>query len=217
MQQERTVYKIGVHPPTLKPKNTSIGYGNPRYNSMLVYKSGVLLSSGSHLRLANIKQNKIDFDRQIGCCQIFQIQQNSKYIYVVNYDGLITLLKKDTLEMVHQFYAPGKEIRHSTFTDKYLACSCELVNDSEDGFLIVYRIEDIEKGKYEPHYTSKGRFYFPQYCQDELVVLEYHDPNPKGRKRKETVMAQKLPITNQLLKFDKDFNTKFSYKVVDSG
>ena len=55
MQQERTVIKIGVHPPTLKPKNTSIGYGNPRYNSMLVYKSGVLLSSGSHLRLANIK------------------------------------------------------------------------------------------------------------------------------------------------------------------
>jgi len=130
MEQERKVYKIGVHPPSLKLKSTSIGYGNPRYNSMLVYKTGVLLSSGSHLRLANLKQNKIDFDRQVGWCQIFQIQENNKYIYVVNYDGLITLLYKDSLETAHQFYSPGKEIRHSAFTDKYLACSSELVNDS---------------------------------------------------------------------------------------
>jgi hypothetical protein len=97
MEQERKTYKIGVHPPTLRPKSTSIGYGNPRYNSMIVYKSGVLLSSGSHLRLANLKDNTIDFDRQIGCCQLFQIQENNKYIYVVNYDGLITLLHKDSL------------------------------------------------------------------------------------------------------------------------
>lgn len=30
-------------------------------------------------------------------------------------------------------------------------------------------------------------------------------------------MAQKLPVTNQLIKFDKDFNVKFSYKIVTEG
>ena len=50
---------------------------------------------------------------------------------------------------------------------------------------------------------------------DELTVLEYNDPNPKGRKRKDTVMTQKLPITNQLLKFDLDFNITFKHKLTD--
>lgn len=53
MQEEVQKHKIGVHPPKIHPKITSIGYGNPRYNSMVSYKSGVLISSGSHLRWIN--------------------------------------------------------------------------------------------------------------------------------------------------------------------
>ena len=56
--------------------------------------------------------------------EITSLQENTKYILVVNYDGFISLLDKQTLEIKHQFYAPGKEIRHSSFTDKYLACPC---------------------------------------------------------------------------------------------
>ena len=48
-------------------------------------------------------------------------------------------------------------------------------------------------------------------------MLEYHDPNPKGRKRKETVMAQKLPITNQLLKLDLDFKVKYKHEIEEEG
>lgn len=66
-------YKIKVQHPTIKPKISTIGYGNPRYNSMVVYKEGVLVSVGSHLRWVDIKNNKVLFDSQIGCCQIFQI------------------------------------------------------------------------------------------------------------------------------------------------
>ena len=91
------MHKIGVHPPKLRPKISSIGYGNPRYNSMVVYKSGVFLSSGCHLRLVDLVKGEVLWDRQIGWCQIFQIQENSTYILVINYDGLITLLSKDSL------------------------------------------------------------------------------------------------------------------------
>ena len=97
---------------------------------MLTYKKGVLLTSGNHVRYSNIKENKVEWDKQVGCCQIFQLQENSSFILVINYDGFISLLEKDTLEIKHQFYAPGKEIRHSSFTDKYLACSCELLNQT---------------------------------------------------------------------------------------
>ena len=128
---------------------------------MLVYKEGVLLTSGSHVRYTNIRENKISFDRQVGFCQIFQLQENLKYILVVNYDGYISLLDKNNLEVLYQFYAPGKEIRHSSFTDKYLACSCELMDGTEDGLLVAYKIEDIEKGNYQPFSTLKGKFYFP--------------------------------------------------------
>ena len=115
MQQDNPVtHKIGIHPPKIQPKITSIGYGNPRYNSMVVHKEGILLSAGSHLRLVNLRKGTIDYDRQIGCCQIFQIQENNQYILVINYDGLITLLDRETLELEHQFYAVGKEIRHAS-------------------------------------------------------------------------------------------------------
>ena len=82
---------------------------------------------------------------------------------------------------------------------------------------MTYWIEDIVQGKYNPYATVKGRFYFPEHIGDELVVWEYHDPNPKGRKRKETVMNEKLPLTNRLIKFDLDFKEKFSYKIQEEG
>lgn len=132
MQQEVQKHKIGVHPPKIHPKMTSVGYGNPRYNSIVPYSSGVLICSGSHLRLLDFPKDQVLLDKQIGYCQIFEIMQNKQYILVINYDGLITILDKGTLNQSHQFYAPGKEIRHASFTDKYLAISCELNNNSED-------------------------------------------------------------------------------------
>jgi hypothetical protein len=94
MEKDIKRHTISIHPPKIKPKVTSIGYGNPRYNSMLVYKQSVLLTSGCHVRLMNLVENKVEYDLQVGCCQIFQLQENSKYILVINYDGLITFLDK---------------------------------------------------------------------------------------------------------------------------
>jgi hypothetical protein len=74
--------------------------------------------------------------------------ENTRYILVINYDGLISILLKEDLEVVHQFYSPGKEIRHASFTDKYMAVSCELLDGTEEGILASYRIENIEKGIY---------------------------------------------------------------------
>jgi hypothetical protein len=75
---------------------------------MITYKNGILLTSGAMLRWADIKNNQVLFNKQIGCCQIFQILQNKRYVLTVNFDGYITLLNKNDLEIVHQFYAPGK-------------------------------------------------------------------------------------------------------------
>jgi hypothetical protein len=50
-----------------------------------------------------------------------------------------------------------------------------------------------------------------------LTVLEYNDPNPKGRKRKETVMNQKIPITNQIIKFDQELKVKYKYMINQEG
>ena len=143
--------------------------------------------------------------------------ENSQHILAINYDGLISILLKETLEIVHQFYAPGKEIRHASFTDKYLAISCELLDETEEGLLATYELSDIKKGVYEPKNILKGRFYFPEYLEDELTVLEYHDPNPKGRKRKETVLNEKLPITNQIVKFDSNFKVVFRCPIKQEG
>jgi len=95
MQNTVPSFKIKVHPPKISPKITVIGFGNPRYNSMIPYKQGVLLTVGAHLRWVNIQRNEVLMDKQIGCCQIFQVMENSKYIMTVNFDGLITLLNKD--------------------------------------------------------------------------------------------------------------------------
>lgn len=64
---------------------------------MLTYKHGVLLTVGSHLRWLDIKQSHVLKDIQIGSCQIFQIIENQKYIFAVNFDGLLTLLSNQSL------------------------------------------------------------------------------------------------------------------------
>jgi hypothetical protein len=66
--------RIKVQRPLISPKITAIGYGNPRYNSMLSYKNGVLVTVGSHLRWVDIENNAVLFDKQIGCSQIFQLR-----------------------------------------------------------------------------------------------------------------------------------------------
>jgi hypothetical protein len=45
-----------------------------------------------------------------------------------------------------------------------------------------------------------------------MVVLEYRNPNPKGKTRKDTVLEKKLPITNQILRF-KNFTQASSLKI----
>jgi hypothetical protein len=99
MTETNPAFKIKVQRPKINPKITAIGYGNPRYNSMLAYKNGVLLTVGSHLRWVDVQNNAVLFDRQIGCSQIFQLMSNSNYIMVVNFDGLISLLNTDTLDL----------------------------------------------------------------------------------------------------------------------
>jgi hypothetical protein len=84
---------------------------------------------------------------------------------VVNFDGLISLLNRGTLDLEHQFYAPGKEIRHSCLTDResdnYLAVSCELNDQSKGTVLAVYSITDIEAGIYDTVHQKDGFYYYP--------------------------------------------------------
>jgi hypothetical protein len=49
---------ITVHKPTLHPKFTNIGFGNPRYNSMLVCNDDtVLIPCGTSLRKVDLVKN----------------------------------------------------------------------------------------------------------------------------------------------------------------
>ncbi len=73
MAESYTTSKITVQRPKLNPKITPVGYGNPRYNSMVAYKNGVLVTVGSHVRWVDIQNNKVLFDKQIGCSQIYQL------------------------------------------------------------------------------------------------------------------------------------------------
>jgi hypothetical protein len=66
MEQNIVREKIKVHPPKISPKITSIGYGNPRYNSMVVYDDNVIVSCGSSLRLVDLRNDKILYNAQIG-------------------------------------------------------------------------------------------------------------------------------------------------------
>ena len=56
---------------------------------------------------------------------------NQKYVVVVNFDGYISVLSRDGLGVLHQFYAKGKEIRHSCLTESMLVVSCELMAGSD--------------------------------------------------------------------------------------
>lgn len=96
--QNHTTHTIKIHQPKLKPKFTNIGYGNPRYNSMVVYDDfSVLVSCGSTLRRVDVKNNDILFNKQIGQSQIFQIIENKEFIMIVNFEGLISLLDRNSL------------------------------------------------------------------------------------------------------------------------
>lgn len=65
---------IQVQPPLILPKFTNIGYGNSRYNSMLVTSdSNVLITCGATLRKVDLKNNEILLNKQIGQSQIFNI------------------------------------------------------------------------------------------------------------------------------------------------
>lgn len=94
---------------------SSLGYGNPRYNSMLAYGEHLLLSSGAHLRQIVVVTGEVLTDQQIGHSQIFQIMENHRYILdnlrfilVINFEGLLSLLSREDLQIVHQFHASGK-------------------------------------------------------------------------------------------------------------
>ena len=56
--QQTRPKSIFTFPPTLKPKFTNIGYGNPRYNSMLISHDGhPLITCGSTLRKVDLRNN----------------------------------------------------------------------------------------------------------------------------------------------------------------
>lgn len=116
---------VRVHEPLLKPKFTNIGYGNPRYNSMVICPDeNLLLPCGSSLRTFDIVHNKIILDKQVGHSQIFQLLENKDYVMIVNFEGLVSLLDKNNLEIRKQFRIGGKEIRHSSISEKFIVVSC---------------------------------------------------------------------------------------------
>ena len=89
--------------------------------------SSALVTCGPTLRRVDIKNEAVLMSKQIGHSQIFQIMENSACVMVINFDGLITLLNKnEDLSILRQFYAIGKEIRHSSIDENHIAVSCEL-------------------------------------------------------------------------------------------
>lgn len=68
----------------------------------------VLISCGATMRRVDLVKNQVLYNKQIGWSQIFQIMENERWIMVINFDGLISLLHKETFEMEKQFYAGGK-------------------------------------------------------------------------------------------------------------
>ena len=93
------------------------------------------------------------------------------YILVVNFDGLLSILNKLDFSIVRQFRAPGKKVKHSAFTEKYLAISAELLEGTDEALLLSYQIADLLEGKLEPLICLKGYFYYPEYFGDYLTVL----------------------------------------------
>ena len=63
---------------------------------------------------------------------------------IVNFDGLVTLLDKEDINVVnHQFRCAGKEIRHTYVDDSVFVVVAEVVGGMEENVLEAYRIEDI--------------------------------------------------------------------------
>lgn len=82
----------------------------------------------------------------------------------------------------------GKEIRHSAINGEYIVVSCQLINGTQQASLEVYAIEDIlaqevVSVKIQPRYKKIGYYYYPELVKNQLVFIEFHDPNPKGRSR----------------------------------
>ena len=98
---------------------------------------------------------------------------------------------------------PGKEVRHLSLTDHRLVVSCELNEVEFVTKLCVYRISQIEKGIHEPSFMVQGHFYLPEEISsnNDLIVIEYEDPNPKGRSRTETVLLEKKPVRHRIVRF----------------
>lgn len=64
---------------------------------MLIHKDGVLLTSGSELRWYDIRNDVIKWSMQVGVCQIFNLQQNYRFVVVVSFDGLVSVIKKEDI------------------------------------------------------------------------------------------------------------------------
>jgi hypothetical protein len=65
---------ITIHESPLKPKFTTIGYGNPRYNSMVVLPDDtVIIPCGVTLRKVNLIENEVLYNKTIASSQIFDI------------------------------------------------------------------------------------------------------------------------------------------------
>ncbi len=49
----------------------------------------------------------------------------------------------------------------------------------------------------------QGHFYLPEEISsnNDLIVIEYEDPNPKGRSRTETVLMEKKPVKHRIVRF----------------
>ena len=86
--------------------------------------ASAVFSCGPTLRRVDLKNNAVMYSKQIGNSQIFQIVENNQYIMVINFEGLVSLLNKWDLKLFKQFYAGGKEIRHSSIDEKIIALSC---------------------------------------------------------------------------------------------
>lgn len=180
---------LRVEKSTAKLDFRVISYGVARYNSALPYRSHFLVSCTAFLKLVDIPNRKELFAKQIGNSQITQLDRNKDFVMVVNFEGLVTLLDANDLnKTLYQFNTAGKEVRHTCLNDEFLASSSEVIQDSDESMLEVFSLERIRQNNFKPVFEARGYFYFPEIHVDEMVVLEFRNPNPKGKSRKDTVL-----------------------------
>ena len=135
------MHRVKIEEDRIALKFQVIGDANARYNSAIIYKDHLLISKGALLKLCDLVNSTCLFEKQVGNSQITQISENSKYIAVVNFDGLVTLLdKEDISRTVLKFRCGGKEIRHSYLDDTLFVVAVEAVEGTEENMLEAYRI-----------------------------------------------------------------------------